>query len=594
MLEYYQKELGLLKYHAKIFSERFPKISKRLGMLDGETEDPHVNRLMESFAFLTSRIHMRLDEDMPEIVDSLLSSIAPQFVRSLPSVCIVMIHPDEQHSGITKKNEIAAGTRVYTRQSKPLSCQFQTVYPVSLLPLSVRGANLFFHSDELNWRLKLQFQVWSNANISSECIRLYLHGANNVVNTIYTLLCSEIRSIEIWQNGIRTELSADNIKPVGFAVEESLLTRDPRIAPVHILMLDYFWFPKKFSFIDIQLPADFKATGFFEIQAVFERNPLTETLGKFADLIDNDFFRLHCTPAINIFKQRAEPIMLSDSKKEYPIIPDNRNINGIVTWAIQDVFVQRKVGNQIINLKVPPLLESNALSGTQNVSGLFWNTVYRKFVDPEDIEQMHHISFGKAKGNQYPLNKDIVSINLLCSNNLLPYQIQYGNFESDFDSDITIAALRIIALTHPTAPVPALDKDCLRWRILSQLSLNFQLLGGENGVKRLKEMLSLYCFNDNNKEFIICSLIQSIKCTPTTARLKRDDPNSLARGLDIIVTFTNDVLVNPDFYIFCCLLDRLLALYAPVNSFTRLMICVENEEKYCRVWPIRAGKLSWL
>ncbi|HCN6803492.1 TPA: type VI secretion system baseplate subunit TssF, partial [Escherichia coli] len=61
LLSYYQKELSFLKKHGKIFSEKFPKIARRLGFQNGESEDPHVERLVESFAFLTARIHQRLD-----------------------------------------------------------------------------------------------------------------------------------------------------------------------------------------------------------------------------------------------------------------------------------------------------------------------------------------------------------------------------------------------------------------------------------------------------------------------------------------------------------------------------------------------------
>ncbi|HCN7435028.1 TPA: type VI secretion system baseplate subunit TssF, partial [Escherichia coli] len=44
LLSYYQKELSFLKKHGKIFSEKFPKIARRLGFQNGESEDPHVER----------------------------------------------------------------------------------------------------------------------------------------------------------------------------------------------------------------------------------------------------------------------------------------------------------------------------------------------------------------------------------------------------------------------------------------------------------------------------------------------------------------------------------------------------------------------
>lgn len=108
LLSYYQKELAFLKNHGKAFAEQYPKIARRLGFNDGTSEDPHVERLLESFALLTSRIHQRLDDDMPELTEALLTSVAPQFLRSKPSTCIVEIEPDRNLSSITEKSIIPA------------------------------------------------------------------------------------------------------------------------------------------------------------------------------------------------------------------------------------------------------------------------------------------------------------------------------------------------------------------------------------------------------------------------------------------------------------------------------------------------------
>lgn len=213
LLSYYQKELNFLKKHGRVFAERFPKIARRLGMIEGESADPHVSRLIESFALLTSRIHQRLDEDMPEVVEALIASLAPQFLRPLPSTCIVMMEPDPARSGISGKNILAPGTALFTRNTAPLPCQFQTIYPVTLLPLSIETASLHFDSDILNWKLRLQFRVWPGGAIGAEKIRLYLHGQDNAVNLLYTVLCSELQSLGLSQGDNSIALSATAISP---------------------------------------------------------------------------------------------------------------------------------------------------------------------------------------------------------------------------------------------------------------------------------------------------------------------------------------------------------------------------------------------
>lgn len=596
LLAYYQKELRFLKQHGKIFAAHFPKIARRLGIVEGETEDPHVSRLVESFALLTSRIHKRLDDDMPEVVDALLSVLAPQFLRPLPPVCIAMFSPDPLRSGLTGKNVLPPETALFTRQPSSQPVQFKTVYPVTLLPLSVCTADLDFNSDELSWQLLLCFRVWPGATLNDERIRLYLHGPNNAVSTLYTLLCSEIHHLTLHVEAQVIPLSARSLLPVGFEKNEALLTREPRIAPVHILLLDYFWFPQKFAFIDIQLPAGFSlaGNGYFELKAQFNRNALTERLEKLAPLIDEKFFRLNCTPAVNLFSQCSEPIVLNDATSEYPVVPDIRYQSQTKVWAIQQVTVQRHSENHIEHLIIQPLLGDDHSDPGSIDSGLRWQSIQREMTGPQSRAYHTMISFSQRPYYRQPEKPDIASAHLLCSNGMLAHQLQYGDPRGDFDSDATIAGLTVTALVVPTKPVDPPEKNSARWRFLSQMSLNHQLLSGEQGVQLLIESLKLYCFDENQDKKQLFALIKDLRSEPITARLVRNDPHSLARGLSLTLIFEHAARMNPEYYLLCSLLDRLLALYAPVNSFIRLTTCIEYDNETRRVWPLRAGRLSWL
>lgn len=596
LLSYYQKELNFLKTHGKAFANRFPKIARRLGMVEGESEDPHVSRLIESFALLTARIHQRLDDDIPEVVDALLSTLAPQYLRPLPSACIVMMASDQQKSGLTGKNILPAQMKLYTRQSTPVTCEFKTVYPVTLLPVAINAAVLSFNSDVLNWQLRLDFRIWPGALLSDDAIRIYLHGPDNAVKTLYTLLCSEIKELTLRQGDINFDLGIDAIHPVGFEDGESMFTCDTRIAPVHILLLDYFWFPHKFSFIDLRLPVGFSMAGdnVFELLVVFKRNTHTERLEKISSLVDVNFFRLHCTPAVNLFSRCTEPIMLNDAIEEYLIVPDARQKGFNDVWEIEQVSVQCKVDNCITHYPVFSLLERRAVVYDGNDSGMYWQSFRREKPGAKGDEAQSFIAFGESPVRRKPSSQEIVTLKVTCTNHNLPNQMQYGSPEGDFEFDVLVAGLKSVALTHPTKQKNPTDKRAMRWRFLSQLSLNYQLLDGKSGAERLKEILALYSFDENSENTPFFTLIQTLNCQPVTARLISNDPHSLARGIELTVTFSREVLQDPEYYLFCCLLDRLLALYAPVNSFTRLITCVESEVQTRRVWPIRAGKLSWL
>ena len=72
LLAYYERELTFLRQLGAEFAERYPKIAGRLVLEEDKCEDPHVERLIEAFAFLAGRIHRKLDDELPEITEALL------------------------------------------------------------------------------------------------------------------------------------------------------------------------------------------------------------------------------------------------------------------------------------------------------------------------------------------------------------------------------------------------------------------------------------------------------------------------------------------------------------------------------------------
>ena len=59
-------------------------------------EDPFVRRLVESFAFLTARVQLKLDDDFPNIASALLEQLFPLATRPLPAFTVVQLEPTDQ------------------------------------------------------------------------------------------------------------------------------------------------------------------------------------------------------------------------------------------------------------------------------------------------------------------------------------------------------------------------------------------------------------------------------------------------------------------------------------------------------------------
>ena len=70
LLSFYNSELAYVRHLGDDFAQAYPLIAGRLRMRAGASDDPHVERMIEAFAFLTARIRKKLDDDFPEIAEA--------------------------------------------------------------------------------------------------------------------------------------------------------------------------------------------------------------------------------------------------------------------------------------------------------------------------------------------------------------------------------------------------------------------------------------------------------------------------------------------------------------------------------------------
>src|SRR5215471_9440061 len=98
LLTYYEQELNFLRQMSAEFAKTYPKIASRLLLGEDRGEDPHVERLVQAFAFLAARIHGKIDDEFPEITEALLNVLYPHYLAPLPSMSLVqfVLDPDRE------------------------------------------------------------------------------------------------------------------------------------------------------------------------------------------------------------------------------------------------------------------------------------------------------------------------------------------------------------------------------------------------------------------------------------------------------------------------------------------------------------------
>ena len=84
LYHYYERELTFIRQLAQEFARQYPAAAGRLLLEPNRSIDPHVERLIESFALLAGRVQHKLDDEFPELTDALLGRPLPALPRADP------------------------------------------------------------------------------------------------------------------------------------------------------------------------------------------------------------------------------------------------------------------------------------------------------------------------------------------------------------------------------------------------------------------------------------------------------------------------------------------------------------------------------
>ncbi len=78
-LRYFDAEMRYLREAAKAFAQAHPDRAAMLDLDKAGTPDPYVERLFEGFAFSVGRLREKIDDDLPELTEGLVSMLWPHY-----------------------------------------------------------------------------------------------------------------------------------------------------------------------------------------------------------------------------------------------------------------------------------------------------------------------------------------------------------------------------------------------------------------------------------------------------------------------------------------------------------------------------------
>jgi type VI secretion system protein ImpG len=129
LLTYYERELSFLRQMGAEFSAKYPKIAARLLLEADASEDPHVERLIQAFAFLAARVHHKIDDEFPEITESLLNVLYPHYLAPIPSMSIVQFVLDPEQGSLPAATRLPITPRSILNRWMARRADFAPVIP---------------------------------------------------------------------------------------------------------------------------------------------------------------------------------------------------------------------------------------------------------------------------------------------------------------------------------------------------------------------------------------------------------------------------------------------------------------------------------
>ncbi len=605
LLLYYERELDYLRKSAAQFAEKHPKVASRLVLEPTKCEDPHVERLLESFAFLTARVHLKLDDEFPEITEALLSVVYPQLVRPIPSMSVVEFQLDPEKGKLTSSLRIERNSPLYSKPINGVPCTFRTCYDTILWPITVAAAELRAPSQlkpavkslDSPWAIRLELHCGKDVTFTSlkpDKMRFYIDGEGGLVNTIYELLFSrlnriQVRDLSAGSKSAPVTLPASALSAVGFGPNEGMVPYPSTSFAGHRLLMEYFAFPEKFFFIDLNGLEAVSRAGFGDkIEVIFLLSEIEGT-GRVQRLeleLAKKTFRLGCTPVANLFSQVAEPIQLNQRRVEYPIVPDVRRPYAVEVFSVDEVSGIDPSNQKITRYE--PFYSLRHFARSEDRS-CFWLARRRPSARPNDDGTDIYLSLIDLTLRTADPEATTLSVRTTCTNRDLPSRLPFGNQDSDFEMEGAAPMKRIVALRKPTAPVrPALGKSVL-WRLVSHLSLNYLSLVQE-GKDSLQEILRLYDVGRTAYSQNVIQSVLEIKSKPSFARLVSEQGISFARGLRIDMEIDEDQFSGGGAFLFAAVLERFFGLAASLNSFTQLSVTTPQRKEGLHEWQPRSGQ----
>jgi type VI secretion system protein ImpG len=610
-VEYYDRELRYLRELGAEFAAEFPEVARQLELNAVACADPYVERLLEGFAFLAARVHLKLDSEFPRFTEHLFEMVCPNYLAPTPSVGVARFTPDPRQAVLSQGFRVPRGSRLRAAVGgqNRAPCTFTTGHDVTLWPLEIFSLRHSTHTGDLGpiqlesrrtvrSTLRIGVRTFDDTPLQQLAIKeldLHVVGQDASSVRLHELLQSAVLGVMVRpeQQKVAQTCPRGDVAALGLSDDEALFPAGSKLFHGYRLLHEYFTLPSRFAFARLrQLAPGFSACreSQAEIVLLLDRHePLLEASLSPAQLA------LHCTPVVNLFEQVADRIPLSHRSHEYHVVVDRTRP---LDFEVHSVTAVTGHGSSAsLRREFRPFYQCNDRSVGHAEPSYY--TVHRQPRIPSNKQKRagarssyagSEVFLSLVDGAEGPYAPDLrqLSVATRCTNRDLPLSLLH-NAELGIDSGAPVSAARFVA--GPSAPRAAHAWGASSWRLISHLSLNYLSITDSpdgQGAASLRELLQLYGDLADPSVQRQIEGVKSISSAPIVRRLPIPGPVSYGRGLELTLELDERAFEGTGVQLLGAVLERFFAKYVSINSFTEMALRTSQRGEILR-WPARLG-----
>ena len=572
-LRYFDAEMRYLREAGKEFAQAFPDRAAQLNLDKPGAQDPYVERLFEGFAFLMGRLREKLDDDLPELTEGLVSLLWPHYLRTIPSLSVVELVPELAQM---KRSEwVAQGFEVLSQPigAQATRCRYTTTQDLTLQPLALESVTRAHEADGRSV-LRLRFACgaltdWSQVDLRR--LPLYLNADAPLASALHQALTLNAQALYVcWPGRPERQPLAGHFAPKGFGEEDRLWPKGDSAFSGYQLLLEYFSFREKFMFVTLlglERLEIVPGTAWFELEVVL-REPWPANFD-----LSNEHIRLHAVPVINLFPLEADPLSLAPLQTDYLLRP----------MRLQDGHTEIYSVDRVTAAKNAERHDYVPFTSFRHKGGMLRDDAPERYFHTRlkraasGLHDTWLILGGEGFDKDRLGERQSLSLRLTGTHGQLPRKALQSTL---LDTVVQSAQVdvRVRNLCAPTLPCYPPNRDRFHWRVLSHLGSNF--LPMLDSAEVLRGTLALYDWAGNELNRRRLAAIVEVR----HHLVQRFEKGFLLRGVDIEITLdANGFSGEGDISLFGEMLNRFFALYADIHLYTQLTLILQPTGK-CLRW----------